>query len=330
EAVTAPADARALALLIYGDGQIQDVDTAIIAAKERLRIALDKPDNQIAELEYLDQKGGRDLVLAQTAFNLAALSRGLESKTNLKKVREHLDEALKRWPDDPQVVWLDGQVRLANGDRVGARASFLKAADGFPLAGNDVGDLALDDGDGTTAWAAYTAVLEKVPMHPLALAGRALVAAETGKKIKETLDELEPTLARVPGKRAEAWARLSVSFLSARQGEPDRAKQELESAIATGNGEPRFLARVALALADEGQFEKAYITRARVRSKAADNLMPVVDGELLLAGGRAEKAIEAVADAKGARAALIRARAHLDMGQARAAQAPFTRAAAPP
>src|SRR5262249_62218061 len=131
---------------------------------------------------------------------------------------------------------------------------------------------------------------------------RARAAAETGKKIKETLDELEPTLARVPGKRAEAWARLSVSFLSARQGEPDRAKQELESAIATGNGEPRFLARVALALADEGQFEKAYITRARVRSKAADNLMPVVDGELLLAGGRAEKAIEAGRHPQGARA----------------------------
>ncbi len=326
EAVTALADARALALLIYGDGQVQDVDTAIIAAKERLRIALDKPDNQIAELEYLDQKGGRDLVMAQTAFNLAALSRGLESKTNLKKVREHLDEALKRWPDDPQVLWLDGQLRLANGDRVGARASFLKASDGFPLAGNDVGDLALDEGDGAGAWSAYTGVLEKVPMHPLALAGRALVAAETGKKMKETLDELEPTLARVPGKRVEAWARLSVSFLSARLGEADRAKQELEAAIATGNGEPRFLARVALALADEGQFEKAYITRARVRSKAADNLMPAVDGELLLAGGRPEKAIEAVADAKGPRAVLIRGRAYLDMGKASEAQAIFAEA----
>jgi tetratricopeptide (TPR) repeat protein len=328
EAVTTLADARALALLIYGDGQVQDVDTAIIAAKERLRIALDKPDNQIAELEYLDQKGGRDLVMATTAFNLAAISRGLESKTNLKKVREHLDEALKRWPDDPQVVWLDGQLRLANGDRVGARAAFLKAADGFPLAGNDVGDLALDEGDGDGAWSAYTRVLEKVPSHPLALAGRAMVAAETGKKMKETLDELEPTLAHVPGKRAEAWARLSVSFLSARLGEGDRAKQELDAAIATGNGEPRFLARVALALADEGLFEKAFITRARVRSRAADNLMPAVDGELLLAGGRPEKAIEAVAEAKGQRAAIIRGRANLDMGNASEAQAIFSEAAA--
>jgi tetratricopeptide (TPR) repeat protein len=324
EAVTALAAARSLALLIYGDGQVQDVDTAIIAAKERLRIALDKPDNQIAELEYLDQKGGRDLVLAQTAFNLAALSRGLESKTNLKKVREHLDEALKRWPDDPQIVWLDGQLRLANGDRVGARAAFLKAADGFAVAGNDVGDLALDEGDGTAAWAAYTGVLEKAPMHPLALAGRAMVAAETGKKMKETQDELEPSLARVPGKRAEAWGRLAVSFLAGRLGEPDKAKQELDAAIATGNGEPRFLARTALALADEGQFEKAFITRARVRSKAADNLMPSVDGELFLASGRPEKAIEAVADAKGTRASLIRGRAYLDLGKPSEAQAIFS------
>jgi len=323
QAVSSLAAARALALLIYGDGQVQDVDTAIIAAKERLRLALEKPEKDVAELEYMDQKGGRELVVATTAFNLAALSRGLESKTNLKKVREHLDEAIKRWPDDPQLAWLDGQVRLANGDRAGARVSFQRAADKFPVAGVDVGDIALDEGDATGAWNAYTQVLEKLPMHPLALAGRAMVAAESGKRMKEALDELEPTLSRVPGKRAEGWARLAVSFLSQKLEQGERAKTELDAAIATGNGEPRFLARVALALADEGQFEKAFITRARVRSKAADNLMPTVDGELLLASGRPEKAIEAVAEAKGSRPSLIRGRAYLDMDKPNEAQAIF-------
>ncbi len=307
QSVAMLANARAFALLVYGDGQASDVETVISAARQRV------------EDQDQGENGRRELLLARAAFALAVQNRGSAAVADeLKKVRGDLDAALVDWPQEPLVYWLNGLARLASGDRGGAREALRQAHSlGLPMARVTLADMDFDEGDAAAAVAGYEEVLKAAPTHSLALAGRALARSETSADADAAaaLAELEPTLTRVDGKRAEAWARLAVSRLAARAGDHERAGTELDAAVATGTTEPRFLARAALALLDHGHVERAFTTRTRVRSRSAEPLLPVIDAELLLAGGRPDEAIRTVGATESARAKLVRGRALIDVGR---------------
>src|SRR5215470_1420544 len=305
EAVATMANARAFALLVYGDGQNADVETAIAAAKQRIK----------AKGE--EEGGQKELSLARAAYTLAAINRGVEASNEIKQVRTELDQALLSWPDEPLLYWLNGLTRLAVGDRAGAREALKQAqSQGLLMARVVLSDMDLDEGNPGAALSGYDEVLKKAPAISLASAGRALARADANLDPEGTLKELEPQLTHVDGKRGEGWARLALSTLASHTGDPDRARTELDGSVATGLGEPRFLARVALAQIDEGRIDDAFTTRTRVRAKSADPLLPTIDAELLLAGGRPDEALKAIGDADDARGKLIRGRALLEGGRA--------------
>jgi tetratricopeptide (TPR) repeat protein len=307
ESVAMLANARAFALLVYGDGQLVDVETAIAAARQRAK--------ELGEAE----SGRRELLLASAAFALSAQSRGVDVKRELDDQRGELDAALTQWPEEPLVYWLNGLSRLHRGDRAGARDAF-KQAQGMPhglmMARVALADLDLDEGAFQAAAAGYDEVLKASPRFSLALSGRALARAETGTLLAETASELESGGAvKVEGKRAEAWHRLALSRLIARTGDRERARVELDAAVATGTADARFLARVALALLEEGRYEDAFTARTRIRARAADLLLPAIDAELLLAGGRPDEAINTVGAGEDPRSRAVRGRALYDVGR---------------
>ena len=305
EAVATMANARAFALLVYGDGQNADVETAIAAAKQRIK----------AKGE--EEGGQKELSLARAAYTLAAINRGVDATNEIKQVRTELDQALLSWPDEPLLYWLNGLTRLAVGDRAGAREALKQAqSQGLLMARVVLSDMDLDEGNPGAALSGYDDVLKKAPAISLASAGRALARADANLDPDGTLKDLEPQLSHVDGKRGEGWARLALSTLASHTGDPDRARTELDGSVATGLGEPRFLARVALAQIDEGRIDDAFTTRTRVRAKSADPLLPTIDAELLLAGGRPDEALKAIGDADDARGKLIRGRALLEGGRA--------------
>src|SRR5262249_36391993 len=174
----------------------------------------------------------------------------------------------------------------------------------------------LDEGNPGAALSGYDDVLKKAPAISLASAGRALARADANLHPEGTLKDLQPQLSHVDGKRGEGWARLAPSTLATHTRHPDPAPPELAGPVATGLGAPRFLARVALAQIDEGRIDDAFTTRTRVRAKSADPLLPTIDAELLLAGGRPDEALKAIGDADDARGKLIRGRALLEGGRA--------------
>jgi tetratricopeptide (TPR) repeat protein len=311
-AVAALANARAFALLVYGDGQLADVETAIVAARQRI-----KNENGDADGDDIAQ-GERELMLGRAAFILAAQNRGADVANELKAARADLDGALASWPEEPLVYWLNGLARLASGDRAGARDALKQAQTlGLTMARVALADMDLDEGALVAAGAGYEEVLRSAPQHSLARAGRALAKADAGLELEATLKEMEAQGGmRVDGKRAEAWHRLAIATLARKLGDPDRAKIELDAAVSTGTAEPRFLARAALAMLDEGRFEDAFTARTRVRSRAADMLLPVIDAELLLAGGRPDEAMKTIGAADDLRARRLRGRALLDVGRA--------------
>lgn len=318
EAVAMLANARAFALLVYGDGQLIDVETAISAARQRAK-----------ELKE-GGKGKRELILAHAAFVLAAQSRGSDVTKELEAARADLDGALASWPEEPLVYWLNGMSRQAAGDRQGAREALRQAQSlGLVMARVALADMDLDEGAHQAALAGYDEALKAAPQYSLALAGRALARAEAGLDPKATLAEITPNAeVRVDGKRAEAWHRLAVSRLALITGDRERARTELDGAVATGTAESRFLARAALAMLDDGRFEDAFTARTRVRSRAADVLLPSIDAELLLAGGRPDEALRTIGAAEDPRARAIRGRALLDLGRAAEAVTQLTEAAA--
>jgi tetratricopeptide (TPR) repeat protein len=318
EAVAMLASTRAFALLVYGDGQLIDVETAIVAARQRAK-----------ELEAGGQ-GKRELILARAAFALAAQSRGADVGKELDEARADLDAALASWPEEPLVYWLNGMARQASGDRAGAREA-LKQAHGLGLTMARVGlaDMDLDEGAIDAAIAGYDEALRAAPGHSLAQAGKALARAEAGLEPAAALAEIAPGAeVKVDGKRAEAWHRLAVSRLARRTGDHERARVELDGAVATGTAEARFLARAALALCDDGRFEEAFTARTRLRSRAADLLLPAVDAELLVAGGRPDEALRTLGALEDARARRLRGRALIELGRPADAVPVLTEAAA--
>jgi len=323
QALATRAAARALAYYIYGTGEQPDIETAIIAA----RIIL-YPDK--GEKLPPDAPGKRELVVAQMALALGRADRALD-RTEMIKVRPALDEALRLWPNDQTLRWLDGMYRWANGDPVAARAAFQQAdasGAGPPIARISLGDLDLDEGNGAAATAAYDAALSRVPAHPLAIAGRALAKAEapggTQASFQASLTEVAPQSADVPGKRAEGWTRLAVASLYVRLGHTEQALEEIEAARQTGVSEARFLWRIALLQLTQGRYEEAYTSRQRITRRGTEPILGLIDGELLLAAGRPDDALAALTDVKGARAGVARARALLAVGRAPEAQQQLT------
>jgi tetratricopeptide (TPR) repeat protein len=320
EAVADLAAARTMAVLIYGDGQLNDAEDSLIAADIRYR----SPNTEKGNAQ-------RELAVANAAFALAAVARGRDSAADFPKVRLTLDRALKIWPDDHLLLWVDGLVRLATGDRGGARAELSRAAPDVAAAAIALADMDLDERLYGAAAERYQQTLQRLVSEPMARAGKSLALAENPATAKQDLEVaravLEPTLARVAGKRVEAFTRLALAELAARLGEADQAREQVVAAIATGDAEPRFLARVALLLVDQGKVQDAYVQRTRVRGKSADPMIPTVDAELYLAGGRPDEALKLVAapapdDLRGN---LLAGRAHLDAGTAMVA--PFEAAA---
>jgi tetratricopeptide (TPR) repeat protein len=324
-ALATRAAARALAYYVYGTGEQPDIDTAIIASKRVLA-----PEDPKAEKVPPDAPGRRELAIAQMSFALARADRGLD-RIEMNKLRPVLDEALRIWPNDQTLRWLDGMHHWANGDPAGARTAFQQAdasGAGPPIARISLGDLDLDEGNSAAATAAYDAALSRVPGHPMAIAGRALATAEkpggTQAQWQQALTEVAPASADVPGKRAEGWTRLAVASLYVRLGHKEQALTELEGAKQTGVAEARFLWRIALLQLAQGHYEDAYTSRQRITRRGAEPVLGLIDGELLLAAGRPDDALAALADVKGARAGIARARALLDTGKPSEAQQQLT------
>jgi tetratricopeptide (TPR) repeat protein len=312
------AEERSLQLLWFGAGNIADVDAAVSAAGARLR---DLP---------ADAPGRREYAIGRVASLLAVLDRVQDPQQAIGEARKELDGALKAAPGDGMLLYLDGALRLALGDREGARASFEKSdtgGKGPPAARIAIGDLLLDSGDPEGAQQAYEAALGRSPQHPMALVGRALARVERSTDAEAAMQDLNVGLAGATGVRTEAWKHLAMSVVWAQLEDYDKSSKELDQAQQAGLGEPRFLARIALELLDRGKVTEAGLLRQKVHyfgeAPGRDPLMLLLDAELFMATGMPEDARAAVGENPTLRGHLVKGRALIDLGRPKDALAEF-------
>jgi tetratricopeptide (TPR) repeat protein len=311
------AEGRALALLWYGAGELADVDAAVAAAG-KLRTAADSAP------------GKREYVVARVARNLAVLAKVSDANQAIGEAQTSLAGALAQAPGDGALLYLDGALKLALGDRVAARASLEKAdtgGQGPPSARVAIGDLLLDEGDTAGAQAAYEAALGRAPGHPLALVGRALARADRSAEPEAAMQDINVGLAGVVGSRSEAWKHVALAAVWALLEDYEKSQTELDAAQASGLDEPRFLARIALARLDRGKVADAGLLRQKIRyfgtAPGRDPMALLLDAELFMATGMPDDALAAVGDNPTLRAHLVKGRALLDLGKAKAGLAEF-------
>jgi tetratricopeptide (TPR) repeat protein len=308
------AEASALDYYIFGAGKLAELDNFLSAASKRLRNTGDST------------AGKREFTIALAARNLAVIDKAQEPTQVLSETRKALDGALKLASGDGMLLYLDGALRLLQGDREGARASFEKSdagGKGPSIARISIGDLLLDDGDAQGAQTAYEVALARAPErnqgHPLALIGSALARVERSTDAEAAMQDLNVGLSGAEGTRTEAWKHVALATVWAYLEDYEKAQTELDAAQKTGLVEPRFQARIALAMLKRGKVTDAGQLRQRVKyigdAPGRDPLLLLLDAELFMASGMPEDALAAVGENPTLRGRLLRGRALLDTGK---------------
>ncbi len=305
------AEATALDYFVFGAGSLAEVDNYVNAASKRLRKVTD--ENTV---------GRREFVIALAARNLAIIDKAQDPAQVLSETRKALDGALKVASGDGLLLYLDGSLRLVQGDREGARSSFEKAdtgGKGPASARVAIGDLLLDDGDAQGAQTAYEVALERAPQHPLALVGRSLARVERSVDAEAAMQDLNVGLSDAVGTRITAWKHVALATVWAYLEDYEKAQTELDDALKSGVSEPRFEARIALALLKRGKVQDARELRQRIKyfgdPRGRDPMLLLLDAELFMAIGLAEDALAAVGDNPTLRARMLRGRALIDVGK---------------
>lgn len=306
EGVALLAEARALGFYEYGLGTLEEADGAVLAASQGLK-TLETPDESPA---------ARPVAIARAAKGLAALEVADDPLSAAAELRTDLDAALVAAPEDGRLLWLDGELEQATGDRVGAKAAYEKADAGGngPVAARvALGDLALDEGDAQTALAAYEAALQRSPSHPLALVGRALARIDRSEPAEQTMQDLNVGLAKATGARVEAWKQYALYRIWRQLEDYSKADEALEKAVTLGVSDHRLVVRLALGRVDQGRIVDAAQIRNRIRTKPeVDPVVALLEAELLLARGMAREAVDTLGKVGGVAARLVRGRAYLD------------------
>jgi tetratricopeptide (TPR) repeat protein len=310
-AVAVLAQLTALEAMLYRELDPSEVAKAIGLAAEDIKTPSDK--------------GFRELVVARAALALASLSPDEEgSDRRLADVQTELAAWLGGHGTDSLARWLQGEAFLAAGARTAAAAAFAEADKGdggTVLATIALGDLRLDAGKYDEARGFYDAALARAPRHPWAFVGRSLVRSERSLELEDAMGDLSVGVAQEVGPRVAAYKHLAKA--TALFGLEDYGGFETELDLATGPGDPRFLARVGLLRLGQGRIAEAAAARAKVRWYAEkpepDPLVGLLDAELLLARGLASAAHGLVVDRAGLRAARLRGRAMFDAGNMAAA-----------
>ncbi len=308
-AAAALSEVRALSFLVYGDGTLADVEAGIAAT------------SVLYEKRKPDAPGQHEMAVAKAARAVAAAMRAADAEAAFRDAGREVARGLEAWPDDGILLWMAGVVAQESGDRGQAKQDFSKAdaaGAGPPIARIALGDMKLDEGDAAGALADYENALARAP-HPMAVVGRALVRVEQKGDTEAAMQDLNVNLAEVKGTRLEAWKHLALGAVYTRLEDFEKSKAELDAAASSGNVEPRFLARVALARLDRGQIVDALRLRTLIRGvsdvKTRDPVGAVLSAELLLTAGLPRDALETLgAERTDVRARLARGRALLDAG----------------
>lgn len=307
-AVSMMAEITSLELYLYGEINPGQVQNAIDLASQDIK----KPGDN----------GYRELTLARAANTLATLPTLEEgADTRLRDARRGLKTWLDDHPDDGLARWLDGEAQWAAGDRKGALAAFEKAQGGGKgpvLATIALADMKLDDGKFEEAKDLYDKALKRAPKHPWAFLGRSLDRSERSAEIGEAVADLNVGVAQKRGPRVEAYKHLALATAYLGQEDYESFAKELDQA--TGVEEPRFLVRVGLLRAQQGNLAAAAKARQGIRWYAdkpqPDPLLIALNAELLLGSGLASEAYAEVEKQDGLRAARLRGQSLFDLGKA--------------
>ncbi|HEY4241523.1 MAG TPA: tetratricopeptide repeat protein [Kofleriaceae bacterium] len=300
-----------------------------------LAVALKNIDNRIKP----GDAGDRELLIGIAAGNLAKLGTGdgdraaiaTASRSTLAETRTMLDAYLANHADEPWTRWLKARALLAAGERKAAKSqleALVKQPTPFVLAEIDYADMLVDDGQLDDAVTLYGKALETSKDHPLAVLGRALGRAEASVTPDDVFGDLNtkfPDGNNWP--RVQAYHDLALSLANSGTEDYSKAAETLKRAVAVGHlpNEPRFWARVAWAYYARGDLADAAKAAEKFAwfgpSKAEDDpTVKLVDAALLLASGLPDKALTVAQHLDGVRPRLLRARAYLDLGDAKNAQ----------
>ncbi len=313
-AIAVYAENTGLAALLYEELDANEVERAMELIKKQIKT--------VSDLGY------RETLVGRSAATLALLDE-LEDDAvgRLKETKSQLEEYLKTSPDDRLARWLLARVFLAEGDREKAKVSLEQAysrGEGPVIAGIELADLILDDGDFAGALDLYNKALEKSPQHLLAYSGRSLARSERSADPDEAISDLNVGLADPKGLRVAAYKSLGLATAWLQQEDYEAFKRDLDQASGTRVFEPRYLVRVALLRVAQGKLGEAGEIRARIKwysDKPQEHpLVAILDAQLLheLAGLPTE-ALTKIGKREGLRASKLRGRALFDLGKTKEA-----------
>ncbi len=283
-----------------------------------------------AAVRALGDSGATDAVLARAYLALA----DRDAAGALAQANALASQA----PDDPFAAYLVGRARLLTGDHTGALDAFQKAVErsARPLFLVWLGRAHLALGQQDKAAAAFTRALERVPGHPVALLGRAELAAAGTEPAPDGLEaSLEALIVEGARPLAEqaigvssgevAGATLALVGLRMQRGDEPGARKALEQLQGMRReGDPGFAVILARALERLGDTDAALAELARAVEAGPTRLdARLAWAELALRAGKLDAARAALLDideptseviARNVSALALRGRTHLALG----------------
>jgi tetratricopeptide (TPR) repeat protein len=283
-----------------------------------------------AAVRALGDAGATDAVLARAYLALA----DRDAAGALAQANALASQA----PDDPFAAYLVGRARLLTGDHPGALDAFQKAVErsGRPLFLVWLGRAHLALGQQDKAAAAFARALERVPGHPVALLGRAELAAAGTEPapdgLEASLEALIEEGARPLAEQASgvssgemAGAALALVGLRMQRGDEPGARKALDQLQGMRReGDPGFAVILARALERLGDTDAALAELARAVEAGPTRLdARVAWAELALRAGKLDAARAALVDideatsevvARNVSALALRGRTQLALG----------------
>ena len=297
------AEVQGMALRDYGEGDDNKFSLLVGQLKKRLiKLALPPTDPKLVEIRVAES--AQALRAGKAAAAVAVLA-----------------DVAQANPQDHQVLTALATAEIAVGDRAGARQHATSATVSHPNAATALallGDLALDEGDFDASIKAYDAALKVDAKHPLALLGRGLARIEHARDLDSVMADVNAGISLTNGgPRVEQWRHLALGeYYLYREEDSELASKELDDAAKTTLGEPRYLARLALARLWQGKLAEAEKLRNSAvqiggASWVGHPLIKNLDGELRLAHDQPDEAAKILGAGGKASPRLVLARARV-------------------